>query len=168
MQDSINAYNNLSNLLRGIKSEKQMMDILYKNKKQINWIGEVIEQLEYNESLKTQFFTAFNKNFQPYSIHLQKFKDGVFEFKTKILNKISGNLSYREFLTNLKQGVEPISKESIYKRSDNKNVIIPSNVTALKNKINSQLSTDKNNVFTKTNFHTASTIEKTRIFQLVY
>lgn len=124
MIDPVKAHQSLLDLLRGITSEKDMMNALVDqrgNPKQ-TWLIPVIQQLKSNPELRTQFFVDFKKNFQPYSILVEDkatSKNGIKNFKTKVINRISDLLG-GAFMTRITLG-NPLSKDSVYEKNGNIN-----------------------------------------------
>lgn len=103
--DPSKSHSQLMELLRGVQDERHMMRMLkdeYGRPKQL-WLTPVIDRLEKNPRLMTQFFADFGKAFQPYSIFFEDKKEskrtGSKYWKTKIINRLSnllgGDYSYR-------------------------------------------------------------------------
>lgn len=124
MIDPVKAHQSLMELLRGITSEREMMNALIDKKgnpKQV-WLIPVIQQLKTNPELRTQFFTDFKKNFQPYSIIFEDkttSRNGIRNFKTKVLNRVSDLLG-GVFSTRITLG-KTLSDNSVYGANGNIN-----------------------------------------------
>lgn len=124
MIDSVKAHQSLMELLRGITSEREMMNALVDrrgNPKQV-WLIPIIQQLKTNPELRTQFFVDFKKNFQPYSIIFEDkatSRNGIKNFKTKVLNRVSDLLG-GAFSTRIALG-KTLSDNSVYGAKGNIN-----------------------------------------------
>lgn len=84
--DPISTHQRLADLLRGITSEEQMMQVLRSELSNSPEFTEIVVRLEKDNLLRTQFFVDFHKGFQLYSILKAKFKNGIKSFITKIIN----------------------------------------------------------------------------------
>ena len=100
MLDPVKAHQSLIEILRGVTSERQMIGLLRNASNSQTWLQPVIEELENNDQLRTQFYVDFKKNFQPYSILLEEVKNGLRTFKTLILNRVNNSLS-GQYLTSI-------------------------------------------------------------------
>lgn len=124
MIDPVKAHQSLMELLRGVTTEGEMMNALIDkrgNPRQV-WLIPVIQQLKTNPELRTQFFTDFYKNFQPYSIIFEDkatSKNGIKNFKTKVLNRVSDLLG-GAFSTRIALG-KTLSNNSVYGANGNIN-----------------------------------------------
>lgn len=103
MLDPVKAHQSLIEILRGVTSERQMIGLLRNASNSQTWLQPVIEELENNDQLRTQFYVDFKKNFQPYSILLEEVKNGLRTFKTLILNRVNNSLS-SQYLTSITLG----------------------------------------------------------------
>lgn len=79
------------------------------------WLQPVIEELENNDQLRTQFYVDFKKNFQPYSILLEEVKNGLRTFKTLILNRVNNSLS-GQYLTSITLGKQVNPNTSVFNK----------------------------------------------------
>lgn len=79
------------------------------------WLQPVIEELENNDQLRTQFYVDFKKNFQPYSILLEEVKNGLRTFKTLILNRVNNSLS-GQYLTSITLGKQVNPSTSVFNK----------------------------------------------------
>lgn len=79
------------------------------------WLQPVIEELENNDQLGTQFYVDFKKNFQPYSILLEEVKNGLRTFKTLILNRVNNSLS-GQYLTSITLGKQVNPNTSVFNK----------------------------------------------------
>ena len=120
MVDPISAYQYLGRILRGAMSENHMMKLLQKASYGQPWINTVIEELENNNQLKTQFFVDFKKNFQLYSILKEKIVNGVLNFKTIISNKVDKKF-FNQYITNVGLGKQVNPKTSVFNKNGNIN-----------------------------------------------
>lgn len=115
MLDPVKAYQSLIKILRGVTSERQMMGLLRNASNSQTWLQPVIEELENNDQLRTQFYVDFKKNFQPYSILLEEVKNGLRTFKTLILNRVSNSLS-GQYLTSITLGKQVNPNTSVFNK----------------------------------------------------
>lgn len=96
--DPAKAHSQLIELLRGVQNEEHMIKLLTdkEGKPKQDWLAPVLEQLNSNLQLRTQFFVDFKKNFQPYSIFYEdkaeSKKRGATFWKTKIINRMQNLL----------------------------------------------------------------------------
>lgn len=140
MLDPITAHQTISDLLVGVTSEKQMMEVLLSESSTRNWLTPIVEALKDNSKLKTQFYVDFHKGFQPYSIlatDKSKSKGGIFFWKTKVINRESDG-SLQQFLTRIGLG-KPIDSTSVFDSDGNVNW---ANLKALKEKIDEYFATE--------------------------
>lgn len=138
MTDRMKMHQTLMDLFHGRRSQSHMMQILYNNADNIPQLNHIIEELENNPALKTQFYVAFKKAFQPYSMITQKFENGVLKFKTALLNKLQGKISFNKFLSDVRLGEVLFPNKAIYNKSGNINIINPDRVIELKKYIATQ------------------------------
>ena len=117
MLDPVQAHQQIADILRGVTSESQMMSIFRKEVTRQPWLAPIIEELSQNDRLKTQFYVDFHKGFQMYSMLIEEVDKGIKSFKTKILNRESGNWSER-YLTRISQG-KTLGKDSIFDSEGN-------------------------------------------------
>lgn len=115
MLDPIKAHQSLIEILRGVTSESQMIGLLRNASNSQTWLQPVIEELENNDQLRTQFYVDFKKNFQPYSILLEEVKNGLRTFKTLILNRVNNNLS-GQYLTSITLGKQVNPNTSVFNK----------------------------------------------------
>ena len=120
MIDPISAYQYLGRILRGAMSENHMMKLLKKASYGQSWINSVIEELENNNQLKTQFFVDFKKNFQLYSILKETIVNGLLNFKTIISNKVDKKF-FNQYITNVGLGKQVNPKNSVFNKNGNIN-----------------------------------------------
>lgn len=107
MLDPVKAHQTLSDLLIGVTSERQMMRVLAQNSSSIGWLNSVIQELKTNHRLRTQMYVDFHKGFQLYSTigkDSAKTKNGLFSWRTKILNRTSENALSR-YMTKVTIGI---------------------------------------------------------------
>lgn len=120
MLDPVSAHQAISDLLVGVTSERQMLEVLSSESQRRNWLTPIVEELKVNNRLKTQFYVDFHKGFQLYSqlgIDKKESKGGIIKWKTKILNRESDS-SLKQFLTRIKLG-NILSNTSIFTREGN-------------------------------------------------
>lgn len=115
MLDPVKAHQSLIEILRGVTSERQMIGLLRNTSNSQTWLQPVIEELENNDQLRTQFYVDFKKNFQPYSILLEEVKNGLRTFKTLILNRVNNSLS-GQYLTSITLGKQVNSNTSVFNK----------------------------------------------------
>lgn len=120
MLDPVKAHQSLIEILRGVTSESQMIGMLRNTASRQTWLQPIIEELENNNQLRTQFYVDFKKNFQPYSILLDEIKNGQRTFKTLILNRINNSLS-GQYLTSITLGKQVNSNTSVFNKDGNIN-----------------------------------------------
>ncbi len=120
MLDPVKAHQSLLDILRGADSETRMMSMLREASQSQEWLNPVIEGLEDDNLLKTQFYVDFKKAFQPYSILLEEFSNGLKTFKTKLLNRVQ-NLLSGKYMTRVMLGKPVNSRNSIYDSNGNVN-----------------------------------------------
>lgn len=115
MLDPVKTHQSLSELLRGVTSESQMIGLLRNAADSQTWLQPVVDALVDNDQLRTQFYVDFKKNFQPYSILTEIIKNGVKIFKTPILNKPSTALE-GQYLTAITLGKQINPSTSVYNK----------------------------------------------------
>lgn len=115
MLDPVKAHQSLIEILRGVTSERQMIGLLRNASSSQTWLQPVIEELENNDQLRTQFYVDFKKNFQPYSILLEEVKNGLRTFKTLILNRVNNSLS-GQYLTSITLGKQVNPNTSVFNK----------------------------------------------------
>lgn len=115
MLDPVKAHQSLIKILRGVTSERQMIGLLRNASNSQTWLQPVIEELENNDQLRTQFYVDFKKNFQPYSILLEEVKNGLRTFKTLILNRVNNSLS-SQYLTSITLGKQVNPNTSVFNK----------------------------------------------------
>lgn len=115
MLDPVKAHQSLIEILRGVTSERQMTGLLRNASNSQTWLQPVIEELENNDQLRTQFYVDFKKNFQPYSILLEEVKNGLRTFKTLILNRVNNSLS-GQYLTSITLGKQVNPNTSVFNK----------------------------------------------------
>lgn len=120
MLDPVKAHQSLLDILRGADSETRMMSMLREASQSQEWLNPIIEGLEEDSLLKTQFYVDFKRAFQPYSLLLEEFSNGLGTFKTKLLNRVQNLLSGR-YLTRIMLGKPVNSRNSIYDSNGNVN-----------------------------------------------
>lgn len=115
MLDPVKAHQSLIKILRGVTSERQMIGLLRNASNSQTWLQPVIEELENNDQLRTQFYVDFKKNFQPYSILLEEVKNGLRTFKTPMLNRVNNSLS-GQYLTSITLGKQVNPNTSVFNK----------------------------------------------------
>lgn len=151
MLDPISAHQTISDLLVGVTSESQMLEVLSSESQRRNWLTPIVEELKNNNRLRTQFYVDFHKGFQPYSLlgtDKSKSKNGIKHWITKIINRES-DTSLKQYLSRINLG-NTIDSTSIF---DEKGNINWSNLKSFKDKINEYLVVDKSsNQFAESKF----------------
>ena len=115
MLDPVKVHQSLIEILRGVTSERQMIGLLRNASNSQTWLQPIIEELENNDQLRTQFYVDFKKNFQPYSILLEEVKNGLRTFKTLILNRVNNSLS-GQYLTSITLGKQVNPNTSVFNK----------------------------------------------------
>ena len=151
MLDPISAHQTISDLLVGVTSEKQMLEVLLSESERRNWLTPIVEELKDNNKLRTQFYVDFHKGFQLYSLlgtNKNKSNNGIKHWITKIINRES-DTSLKQYLSRVNLG-NTIDSTSIFDEKGNVNW---SNLKSFKDKINEYLVVDKSsNQFEESKF----------------
>lgn len=134
MQDPVRMHQELLDVLRGVGSETEMMNALREYSSTAGWVTPFMQELE-NPQIRTQFYTDFKKNFQPYSIQTEKQEGRIRTYKTALLNRIKGNASFSSFLTSVKLGKVVNPRNSIFEKSGIGTRVMPIRLERIKNKI---------------------------------
>lgn len=120
MLDPVTAHQTISEILVGVTSEQQMLEVLTSESVNRHWLSPIVEELKNNNKLRTQFYVDFHKGNQLYSIlgtNKQKTKNGIIHWITKILNKES-DTSLKQFMTRISIG-NPLNTDSIFNSEGN-------------------------------------------------
>ena len=133
--DPVQAHQTLMERLRGVTSESEMIRELQEGGRVEGWMNEVVDILQENPILRTQFYVDFHKNFQPYSALIEKVDGKVRRFETKILNRIEDALSGR-YKTKVSLGLNA-SGSTVY---DSKSNVNWAGIKALADKVGEWLS----------------------------
>lgn len=134
MQDPVRMHQELLDVLRGIGSETEMMNALREYSSTAGWVTPFMQELE-NPQIRTQFYTDFKKNFQPYSMQTEKQEGRIRTYKTTLLNRIKGNAPFSSFLTSVKLGKVVNPRNSIFEKSGIGTRVMPIRLERIKNKI---------------------------------
>lgn len=134
MQDPVRMHQELLDVLRGVGSETEMMNALREYSSTAGWVTPFMQELE-NPQIRTQFYTDFKKNFQPYSIQTEKQEGRIRTYKTALLNRIKGNAPFSSFLTSVKLGKVVNPRNSIFEKSGVGTRVMPIRLERIKNKI---------------------------------
>lgn len=134
MQDPVRMHQELLDILRGVGSETEMMNALREYSSTAGWVTPFMQELE-NPQIRTQFYTDFKKNFQPYSIQTEKQEGRIRTYKTALLNRIKGNAPFSSFLTSVKLGKVVNPRNSIFEKSGIGTRVMPIRLERIKNKI---------------------------------
>lgn len=159
MQDPVRVHQELLDALRGIGSETEMMNALREYSAVASWVGPFMEELE-DPQVRTQFYTDFKKNFQPYAMQTEKAEGGLRKYKTVLLNRIKGDKPFGSFLTSVKLGKVINPKNSIFEKSDISTRVMPIRVERIKSKIIDTLAENPNNITEKPKFWKMSKVER--------
>lgn len=159
MQDPVRVHQELLDALRGIGSETEMMNALREYSAVASWVGPFMEELE-DPQVRTQFYTDFKKNFQPYAMQTEKVEGGLRKYKTVLLNRIKGDKPFGSFLTSVKFGKVINPKNSIFEKSDISTRVMPIRVERIKSKIIDTLAENPNNITEKSKFWKMSKLER--------
>lgn len=106
----VTAHQALMEELRGVTTETEMMNRL-KNSR-FEWASQVVQLLEANGPLRTQFFQDFHKDFQPYRESRITLDKGLYLIKSFIMNRVQ-NLLGGEYKTRIKLG-KTLGTSSVY------------------------------------------------------
>lgn len=158
MQDPVRVHQELLDILRGVGSETEMMNTLREYSANVGWISPFIEELE-NPIVRTQFYTDFKKNFQPYSMQIEKQDGRIRTYKTAILNRIKGDKPFSSFLTSVKLGKVVNPTRSIFEKNGISTRVIPIRLERIKNKIIDTLSQPEK-ITEKSKFWQMSKVER--------
>lgn len=134
MQDPVRMHQELLDVLRGVGSETEMMNALREYSSTAGWVTPFMQELE-NPQIRTQFYTDFKKNFQPYSMQTEKQEGRIRTYKTTLLNRIKGNAPFSSFLTSVKLGKVVNPRNSIFEKSGVGTRVMPIRLERIKNKI---------------------------------
>lgn len=134
MQDPVRMHQELLDVLRGAGSETEMMNALREYSSTAGWVTPFMQELE-NPQIRTQFYTDFKKNFQPYSMQTEKQEGRIRTYKTTLLNRIKGNAPFSSFLTSVKLGKVVNPRNSIFEKSGVGTRVMPIRLERIKNKI---------------------------------
>lgn len=134
MQDPVRMHQELLDVLRGVGSETEMMNALREYSSTAGWVTPFMQELE-NPQIRTQFYTDFKKNFQPYSMQTEKQEGRIRTYKTTLLNRIKGNAPFSSFLTSVKLGKVVNPRNSIFEKSGIGTRVMPIRLERIKNKI---------------------------------
>jgi hypothetical protein len=134
MQDPVRMHQELLDVLRGVGSETEMMNALREYSSTAGWVSPFMEELE-NPLVRTQFYTDFKKNFQPYTMQTEKQDGRIKIYKTALLNRIKGDKPFSSFLTSVKLGKVVNPTRSIFEKSGLSTRVMPVRVERIRNKI---------------------------------
>lgn len=137
-QDPIKLHQELLDVLRGVGSEAEVLQVLKGYTKVTPWAADLLEELEASPETLTQFYTNFKKSFQPYSKQIVKLVGGVYKYTSKLLNKDNGDRAFNVFKTSFKLSTKKVTGNSIF-RNDKNHTVIPIKVNAFKSLVNSWL-----------------------------
>ena len=151
MLDPVSAHQAISDLLVGVTSERQMLEVLSTESQRRNWLTPIVEELKVNNKLRTQFYVDFHKGFQLYSllgVDKSKSKSGIKHWITKVINRESDS-SLKQYLSRVILG-NVLDSTSIFDESGNVNW---SNLKAFRDKVNEYFVVDKSeNQFAESKF----------------
>ena len=112
-------YQTMQNILQGMSGEADMMNRLEQYKDSISWMGLLINKLDNDPLLKTQFYVNFGKCFQRYAMEDTEIKSNIHTFKFKILNKLSRKASIKQYLSVILNN-RTNTKNTLFKYTDDK------------------------------------------------
>lgn len=158
MQDPVRMHQELLDVLRGVGSETEMMNALREYSSTAGWVSPFMEELE-NPLVRTQFYTDFKKNFQPYAMQTKKQDGRIKTYKTALLNRIKGDKPFSSFLTSVKLGKVINPTGSIFEKSGLSTRVIPVRVERIRNKIIDTL-TQPERITEKSKFWQMSKVER--------
>lgn len=158
MQDPVRMHQELLDVLRGVGSETEMMNALREYSSTAGWVSPFMEELE-NPLVRTQFYTDFKKNFQPYAMQTEKQDGRIKTYKTALLNRIKGDKPFSSFLTSVKLGKVVNPTRSIFEKSGLSTRVMPVRVERIRNKIIDTL-TQPERITEKSKFWQMSKVER--------
>ena len=158
MQDPVRMHQELLDVLRGVGSETEMMNALREYSSTAGWVSPFMEELE-NPLVRTQFYTDFKKNFQPYAMQIEKQDGRIKTYKTALLNRIKGDKPFSSFLTSVKLGKVVNPTRSIFEKSGPSTRVMPVRVERIRNKIIDTL-TQPERITEKSKFWQMSKVER--------
>lgn len=158
MQDPVRIHQELLDVLRGVGSETEMMNALREYSSTAGWVSPFMEELE-NPLVRTQFYTDFKKNFQPYAMQTEKQDGRIKTYKTALLNRIKGDKPFSSFLTSVKLGKVVNPTRSIFEKSGPSTRVMPVRVERIRNKIIDTL-TQPERITEKSKFWQMSKVER--------
>lgn len=158
MQDPVRMHQELLDVLRGVGSETEMVNALREYSSTAGWVSPFMEELE-NPLVRTQFYTDFKKNFQPYAMQTEKQDGRIKTYKTALLNRIKGDKPFSSFLTSVKLGKVVNPTRSIFEKSGPSTRIMPVRVERIRNKIIDTL-TQPERITEKSKFWQMSKVER--------
>lgn len=158
MQDPVRMHQELLDVLRGVGSETEMMNALREYSSTAGWVSPFMEELE-NPLVRTQFYTDFKKNFQPYAMQTEKQDGRIKTYKTALLNRIKGDKPFSSFLTSVKLGKVVNPTRSIFEKSGPSTRVMPVRVERIRNKIIDTL-TQPERITEKSKFWQMSKVER--------
>lgn len=92
----------LMEVLRGMRNENNMVEILSKEAESKPYIYGILEMFKKDPILRTQFFVDFSKSFQLYSMQDEKVnKDGSIEYSNPTLNIITKKQAFKRYLASI-------------------------------------------------------------------
>ena len=151
MLDPVSAHQAISDLLVGVTSERQMLEVLSSESQRRNWLTPIVEELKVNNKLRTQFYVDFHKGFQLYSllgVDKNKSKSGIKHWITKVINRESDS-SLKQYLSRITLG-NILDSTSIFDESGN---VDWNNLKAFRDKVNEYFVVDKSeNQFAESKF----------------
>ena len=95
---AVKVHQSLMELLRGMQSESDMVNILKKNVSSKPYITSILEEFVNDPILRTQFFVDFSKTFQLYSMQSINKKG---EISSSVLNILSRKKAYERYSAGL-------------------------------------------------------------------
>jgi len=166
MMDRVKVHQSLTNMLRNRRNQEHMMQILYESQKSVPWLSNIISELN-NPETKNLFYVALKRGFQPYSMISLKIVNGVNEYKTSILNRIKGDVSFKQYLSNLRFSSPTNEKVAIYEKVGKRNIVNPKRLESFKKIVSDFLKTPEGDVFAERKFDKLKIDEKQRFIKFV-
>lgn len=134
MQDPVRVHQELLDVLRGMSTESQMVELLRQYSSTSSWVGPLLEELD-NPEIRTQFFVDFKKNFQPYSMQTEETQGRIKKYKTAILNKIKGDRPFSSYISSVKLGKIVNPTKVIFENTGAGTRVMPARVERIRSKI---------------------------------
>ena len=132
----------LIEMLRGMQSESDMINILREKAKDFPYINQILNEFDRNPILRTQFFVDMNKTLQPYSMMVTTKKGNLFSVKHKNLSQLTRERAFGRYASSVLTG-SAVSGHTIFRYENGNAVVNRGEVDALVDLIESTLGTGR-------------------------